>query len=127
MRVLVCGSRFWMNAVAIRSRLAVLPADAVVIHGGARGADRLAEAEAKARGLTVDPYPADWQRFGPAAGPLRNRKMLTVGRPDVVVAFHNAIWTSKGTRNCLKQARRLGIATELVVTSGPCCNGQGEG
>mgnify|MGYP001592944048 FL=1 len=67
MRVLVCGSRFWMNAVAIRSRLAVLPADAVVIHGGARGADRLAEAEAKARGLTVPcRLAALWPRGGAA-------------------------------------------------------------
>lgn len=51
MRVLVCGSRHWTDPAPIRAVLAALPADTVVVHGAAPGADTLAATLAKARGL----------------------------------------------------------------------------
>jgi hypothetical protein len=106
MRVLVCGGREFDDYALVAntlSSLAVRPI--VIIHGGARGADALAAIWAKARHVAVEEYPADWRTHGHAAGPLRNRKMLEEGRPDVVVAFPGG----KGTRDMVRQARAAGV------------------
>ena len=32
-------------------------------------------------------YPVDWEKYGKAAGPIRNQQMIDKGKPDLVVAF----------------------------------------
>jgi hypothetical protein len=59
MRVLVCGSRGWNYKKTIIDRLTRLPREAVVMHGGARGADALAGEIAEALGHRVEVFPAD--------------------------------------------------------------------
>lgn len=59
--------------------------------------------------------PADWPRFGSAGGPIRNWQMLRDGRPDVVLAFHDDIAASKGTKNMLGMAQGEGIPTRLYT------------
>jgi hypothetical protein len=78
-RVLIYGSRTWRDPEPIRAFVASLPADCTVIHGGAPGADTLAHHAATARGLHVEVYPADWQRYGRRAGPIRNEEMAASG------------------------------------------------
>ena len=46
-----------------------------IIHGGARGADRLAGECARDAGLEVGVFGADWDRYGKSAGYRRNEKM----------------------------------------------------
>lgn len=58
-----------------------------IISGACRGADRLAVMWAKSVGVPVEEYPANWGRYGKAAGPIRNLQMLKDGKPDLVVAF----------------------------------------
>jgi hypothetical protein len=67
--VLVCGSRAWADRTTIERRLRGLAADTVVLHGGARGADRLAGTLAAELGLHSEVMPAQWDRYGRAAGP----------------------------------------------------------
>lgn len=55
------------------------------------------------------PFPADWNRYGRAAGPIRNRQMLTEGKPDLVVAFHDDIESSKGTKDMVTIAEKAGV------------------
>jgi hypothetical protein len=112
-RILFCGSRDWTDRKAIADVLKVLPKDSVVIEGEAQGADRIAHEEAERLGFIVEHFPADWKKFGRAAGPIRNTQMLKEGKPDAVVAFHDDIESSKGTRNMLKQAREAGLPTFL--------------
>lgn len=50
---LFCGSRDWEDWGRIEEDIARLPATAVVIHGGQRGADTIAGALAQQRGLHV--------------------------------------------------------------------------
>lgn len=115
MTVLVCGGREWVDPVPIRQRLAQLPKGSVVIHGAARGADQLAGKIAKGLGLSVVPVPADWLQYGRPAGVIRNRKMLGM-RPDLVIAFHaDLMGRSKGTKDCVTEAGRRGIPTEVHV------------
>src|SRR5512146_256267 len=94
-RVLVCGDREWDDFDLIYERMGGLPEGSVVIHGGARGADKLAGRAAKERGHKVQVFVADWDKLGKSAGPRRNSQMLTEGKPDYVWAFHDDIENSK--------------------------------
>lgn len=65
--------------------------------------------QALARGITVEPHPADWKRHGRAAGPIRNQKMLEE-KPEMVVAFPGG----KGTADMVKKAGQAGIEVFVV-------------
>ena len=117
MRVLICGDRNWTDRKAIRDFVSGLPFGSVVIEGEAKGADSIARDVAGEQGFMVMPFPANWKLYGRAAGPIRNKQMLTEGKPDLVVAFHNDIDSSRGTANMVDQARKAGIETK-VMTSG---------
>lgn len=104
-RVLVCGGRDFDDAALLENTLNEIDGVHVVIHGASRGADTLARQWAQLRGIAHEPYPAQWERDGKAAGPIRNRAMLVNGRPDIVVAFSGG----RGTQDCVKQAESMGI------------------
>ena len=48
----------------------------LLLHGGARGADRAIGRAAQQLGWPVQSIAADWRRHGRAAGPIRNRFLL---------------------------------------------------
>jgi len=112
-RILICGDRNWTDIETIENFIKSLPPDTIIIHGNSRGADKIAKREAKKHGLTVKSYPADWNKYGRAAGPIRNKKMILEGRPDKVVAFHNDLSKSRGTADMIRQAKKRGIAFEI--------------
>jgi hypothetical protein len=109
MRVLVCGGRDYADYVNVVKMLSALETMrgpfTTIIHGCARGADTLADRYARANDIVVAKFPADWERYGSAAGPIRNRQMLDEGKPDLVVAFPGG----RGTANMVQQARRVGV------------------
>jgi len=118
MRVLICGSRHWNDAAAIRRVLIELKDEIeVLIEGEAEGADMLARIEAEKLGIKVLPYEADWDKYGRAAGPIRNSAMLTKGQPNVVIAFHENLFESHGTLDMVKRALRQGISIRIYGTS----------
>lgn len=114
MIILCCGDRNWTNKERIREILQAYPLDTTVIEGEAKGADILSRQVAEEIGMTFIPVPANWDKYGKAAGPIRNKQMLDM-KPDEVIAFHNDIKNSKGTKNCLMQAKQMGIKT-IVIT-----------
>ncbi len=61
--------------------------------------------------MPVEAYPAEWARYHHAAGPIRNKQMLTEGKPDLVIAFHNDIEKSKGSKNMVALAKKHDIPT----------------
>ena len=83
----------------------------LLLHGGARGADRLIDHAARYLAWPVQAIPAEWGRYGRAAGPLRNglllRRALEEATPAqasvLVVAFPGA----SGTASLVRQARHL--------------------
>jgi hypothetical protein len=109
-KVLVCGSRDWIDAEVIADRLTDLPDDVLVIHGGYRGADRLAGQIADLFGFEVREFPADWRGKGKRAGYLRNLEMLDEA-PDLVLAFQRN--GSRGTQHTIDEARHRGIPVEV--------------
>jgi hypothetical protein len=110
MRVLICGGRDFDNQGAMEQAISELSPGTVVIHGGARGADRLAGECAKAAGLVVSAYPADWKTHGRAAGPIRNQRMLDLGKPDLVVAFPGG----RGTADMVRRAKSAGVKVREI-------------
>lgn len=117
MRLLVCGSRTWRDYDRVRFEIARL-SPLVVIHGDARGADRLAGAAALELGIAVEAVPADWARYGRAAGGVRNAAMLagvggTGGKVDGVLAFRMA-GASPGTDDMIRRARAAGVPVTVI-------------
>lgn len=104
MKVLVCGGRDFLDWPALFNVLDQLPITRV-IEGGATGADTGAAMWAFCRGIPYEEYPADWGRYGLKAGPRRNQRMLTFGRPELVVAFPGG----PGTRDMVKRATSTGF------------------
>lgn len=112
-RILITGSRAWTDREAIRRVLAYgptkwscKPGQITVVHGGARGADRIAGEVAAELGMAVEVYPADWEAFGKSAGYRRNKEMVEAGA-DVVLAW--PLGESRGTRMCMALAEQAGI------------------
>lgn len=117
MRILITGSRDWTDRAAIASAISdwltsrgTSVAGAwpfpIVVHGGARGADRLADQVARNWGWTPESHLADWDRYGRSAGHRRNAVMVGLGA-DVCLAF--PLGQSPGTRGCMRRAEAAGI------------------
>ena len=107
--VLVTGSRDWTDENLISQALSMwlIPGD-ILIHGAAPGADTICASKATAMGITCRAFPARWKVEGKAAGPIRNRKMLDQ-KPELVLAFHDDLPNSKGTKDCIEEANRRGL------------------
>ncbi len=113
MRILFCGDRGWTDTAKISAAFDEYQ-PTLVIEGEAKGADRLAREEANRRRIPVLPFRAKWEEYGRAAGPIRNRQMLDEGEPDLVLAFHSDLDSSKGTKNMVYQARKRGIPVIVI-------------
>lgn len=88
MRVIVTGGRDWACPWVVDKWMTELrltmgsPLERiVVVHGAARGLDRMAHALARRHGFTPEAHPADWERYGKAAGPIRNAVMVSAPTP----------------------------------------------
>lgn len=73
--------------------------------GCAKGADENALAWCEANNVAWRSYFADWDRFGTAAGSIRNQQMLDDFKPDRLVVFEGGV----GTTDCTRRARKIGI------------------
>ncbi len=113
MKVVVCGCRKWLNQDTIENRLIQLPVDTIIVEGGCGGADMLARNIALDIGLEVVEFPAAWKKYGLSAGPKRNIKMLDT-KSDLLIAFHNDLENSKGTKHIVNAARQRGIEVEVI-------------
>ena len=114
-RVLVCGSRDWIDRDYIRDVILEYNLThhiEIIIEGDARGADRYAGRVAVELDIPLMVVPAKWGQYGNSAGPRRNVEMLYKGHPTVVLAFHDELRLSKGTKHMC----RLAIDAALPVT-----------
>lgn len=82
-----------------------------------RGADALAVQVCSSHRWVYQTFWADWGKFGRAAGPIRNRLMLSLA-PRVVIAFHDDLKSSRGTKDMLKAATSKGFDCFLWNSKG---------
>lgn len=107
-RILVCGGQKYQNAdriFQVLDRAVQNLGMTVMIHGGAKGADSIADGWARLHGIEVIAFQAEWDRFGKTAEPIRNAKMLSEGKPDCVIAFPGS-W---GTDDMIRKAHEAGV------------------
>lgn len=108
-----------------------------IYQGGAKGVDLAAKEYALMEGIPCREFKANWDQFGKAAGPRRNRlmvetaySMLTQYQHDVqVLAFHwhdprltieqNRAKFNRGTRNCANIALEYGLTVHHFTYSRP--------
>jgi predicted Rossmann fold nucleotide-binding protein DprA/Smf involved in DNA uptake len=106
MKVIVAGCRdyndvgFVLNAM-IESKFDI----DIILQGGANGVDMCAKIIAIEADLPCLEYPADWDKHGKAAGPIRNREMA--GNADALVAVWDGM--SLGTKNMIDTARDFNL------------------
>lgn len=105
MRILVCGGRDFNDWGYLDAVLSFyVPPNSTIVHGDAKGADRLANRWALYYDQSVEAYPADWDKHKKAAGAIRNKEMLDTGI-DLVIAFPGG----KGTAHMVSIAKKAGV------------------
>jgi len=100
MRVAIVGSRDFVPLKQVEKYVQTLKAEDTIITGGARGVDKAAEKAGKKRGLNVRVFCPDWERYGRAAGMLRNSDV--VNNCDRLAAFWDG--ASTGTHDAIRKA-----------------------
>lgn len=121
MRILVCGSRHYGFKLEERNQVYNAIFDAIeeikhgeieIISGMASGVDTAAVNFAIGHDYKLHKYPADWEKYGKAAGSIRNKQMLVEGKPDLVIAFWDG--ESRGTKNMIDQATKAGVPIKVI-------------
>lgn len=109
--LLVCGGRdfddkglLYATLTRIWREIRQNGVKVILVHGGARGADRLAGQWAEEMGVPCIVHAADWDRYGRSAGIIRNIEMFDKWKPSAVVAFKGG----KGTAHMVGYARKKG-------------------
>ena len=113
LKLIVCGGRSYDNFDRLYSVLDNIHARkgiAMIIEGGAKGADAHAATWADNKGIPRVTCHANWEYFGNGAGPKRNKVMLMLN-PNGVVAFPGGA----GTENMARQAQNTGIKVMRVA------------
>ena len=116
MKIVVGGCRDFFDYPVVSYHLDTLlkqydPADTIVfLSGHCSGVDQLVERYAIEHAHSLILFPAEWERYGRAAGPIRNKSM--VESSDQVVAFWDG--KSRGTASLIGYARKLGKPITIV-------------
>lgn len=116
MRILITGSRTWVDEERIRTifeGFGFNPAATTLVSGGCpQGADMMCENIALDLGWHVELHHADWERYGKRAGFIRNAEMVNLGA-DMCVAF--IMDHSKGATMTVNLAEKAGIKTYIFI------------
>jgi len=101
MKFAVVGSRSFSDYSLLCKALESFDIDHI-ISGAAKGADTLAAKYAIEKEIPLKEIPADWDKHGNAAGPIRNKQI--VDECDQVIAF----WCgkSRGTKSTINLSHK---------------------
>ncbi|MBR0419588.1 MAG: DUF2493 domain-containing protein [Erysipelotrichaceae bacterium] len=104
-KVIIAGTRYFNNYELLRKTCDEILAgksDIVIVSGRATGADILGERYATEKGNRVIRFLPDWNKYGKAAGPIRNKQMAEAS--DTLIAFWDG--KSRGTKSMIDLARQ---------------------
>lgn len=121
LRVLIVGSRDFNDYVLLETRVDDYLKDKydyniVIVSGGARGADTLAEKYAKTKHYDLKVFPAQWNKYGKMAGYIRNEEMhkyIAEIENRCCIAFWDG--ASRGTQHNFPLATKYN--TEIVIVN----------
>lgn len=112
-RIIIAGGRDFNDyQLLLDSVCPILKGDhnIEIVSGCANGADKLGERFAESFGLTVIKFPANWNKHGRAAGPIRNLEMAKYA--DELIVFWDG--KSSGTKNMINTATKLNLKVNII-------------
>ncbi|MBG7631299.1 MAG: DUF2493 domain-containing protein [Bacteroidetes bacterium] len=113
MKLIIAGSRNfndYKKLCKICDHLLQNQANIEIISGAARGADQLGEKYASEKGYSIKQFPANWNKYGKAAGPKRNEQMANYA--NTLIAFWDG--KSKGTKHMIDMAKQANLNVEVI-------------
>ena len=111
MKIVIAGSRSITDYDVIKKTLKNgIGTITEVVSGAANGADRLGERWAEENNVPLKKFPADWNKYKKAAGPIRNKQMAEYA--DAAVIFWDG--KSRGSVNMAEQMKKLGKPYYIV-------------
>jgi hypothetical protein len=114
MKLIIAGGRGFNNydmlTTAVNNLIDRHPDIDIIVSGTARGADELGERYAKDNSVTVERYPAQWDKYGKSAGYRRNEQMAELA--DACICFWDGV--SKGTEHMINLSRKHNLITVVV-------------
>jgi len=119
-KVIICGGRNFTDYQYLNAYVKMVPPwieITEVVSGHADGADTLGEQWATKNNIPLKIFPADWERLGRRAGPIRNIEMSKYA--EGCIAFWNG--TSTGTKHMIGTAIKAGMWTYVIRTDIPWC------
>jgi hypothetical protein len=109
MKVIIAGGRDFNNGQSVIYAVSKFEKEVglitEIVCGMAEGADMMGFNYATMWGIPVKEFPADWNKYKKAAGPIRNKQMADYA--DALIAFWNG--NSKGTMNMIVEATNRGL------------------
>ena len=115
-KVIIAGGRYFSDYALLQEKCdyylsnKLKTHNVIIVSGHASGADSLGEKFAADHNLQCELYPADWDKHGKAAGPIRNAEMAEVA--DALIAFWDG--QSRGTANMISLAKSKGLSVAVV-------------
>jgi len=116
-RLIIAGVRTFDDYELLKSKADEVVKDlgeVEIVSGHAKGADMLGERYAAEHAIPCTLFPAEWERYGRAAGPVRNGQMIEYAKQEtpMLLCFWDGV--AHGTRNIIQKAEREGIQTIVV-------------
>lgn len=118
MKLIIAGSRSIDNIAIVKCALGAarinLRAVTEIVSGTAKGVDMLGEQIAAKHRIPVTQFPADWDKYGKAAGYRRNEWMANYA--DILIA----VWDgkSKGTQHMINQMKAMDKKVHVYTFKG---------
>ena len=113
MKLIIAGGRNFTNYQKLKQICDQFLQDKpnIEIVSGAyyKGADKLGEQYAKEKGFKLKQFPANWDKHGKAAGPIRNQQMAEYA--DTLIAFWDR--KSRGTKNMIQLAKNKNLKLKI--------------
>lgn len=113
MKVIIAGSRHMPKTDFYQLILGIINSGFNIteeVCGKAKGADTWGWLWAKSAGIPTKEFPAEWDKYGKAAGPIRNKQMADYADALIVFIYQN----SRGSKNMLEQMQKLGKPCYVV-------------
>jgi hypothetical protein len=114
MKVIIAGSRNFTDYQKLKKvcdQILQKQTDIEIVSGNHyKGADKLGIQYANEKGFDLIRFPAEWNKFGKAAGPIRNKKMARYA--DALIAFWDG--KSRGTKNMIQNAKTEQIRLKII-------------
>lgn len=113
-KIIIAGTRTFNNYDLLKSTLNNFiknKSDIEIVSGTCAGADLLGEKYAVENNLPIKRFPANWYKYGKAAGPIRNKQMAEYA--DACIVFWDG--QSRGTKSMISLAKENGLKVQVIL------------